>query len=62
MGVTDRRKGGKRTLFLYATLDAKYGMCITDEAEIRKQFLKGEDQESWDALMDLVWDNRQRAT
>src|ERR1700722_65616 len=62
MGVADRRKGGKRTLFLYATLDAKYGMCLTDEAEIRRQFLKGEDQESWDALMDLVWDNRQRAS
>lgn len=57
MGAADRRKGGKRTLFLYATLDAKYGICFADEAEIRKQFLNGEDQESWDALMDLVWDN-----
>jgi hypothetical protein len=38
-------------------LDEKYGMCFTAEAEIRKQFLKGEDQVSWDALMDLVWDN-----
>jgi hypothetical protein len=62
MGVADRRKAGKRTLFLYATLDAKYGTCFTDEAEIRKQFLKGEDQESWDALMDLVWDNGQRTS
>lgn len=56
-GAADRRRRGKRTLFLYAMLDEKYGMCFTDEAEIRKQFLKGRDQVSWDILMDLLWDN-----
>ena len=60
MDVADRRKRGKRTLVLYATLDEKYGSCYTYVADIRKQFLKGEDRESWDALMDLVWDNGQR--
>ena len=60
MGVIDRRKRGKRTLFLYAMLDPKYGFCFTCVSEIRTQFLEGEDQESWDTLMDLVWDNGQR--
>jgi hypothetical protein len=62
MGVANRRKREKRTLFLYATPDSKYGMCLVDKADIRKQFLKGEDQESWDALMDLVWDNGERTS
>jgi hypothetical protein len=55
--AADRRRRGQRTLFLYAILDEKHGTCFTDEAEIRKQFLKGGDQVSWDTLMDLVWDN-----
>jgi hypothetical protein len=48
----------KRRLFPYAVLDDKYGMLLEDEYENQASFFKGDDQKSWERLMEIVEGNR----
>ncbi len=52
----------RRRLFPYAILDDKYGMLFHNEEDNLASFLRGEDQGSWDRLMELVEGNAKEAT
>ena len=51
-----------RILFPYGFLDESYGILIYDELENLAQFLRGEDQRSWDRLVGLVEGNAKKAS
>lgn len=51
----------RRRFFPYAYLDEKYGMFYMDEEKDLASFFNGEDQRSWDRLMELVEGNANEA-
>ncbi|MCJ1426070.1 hypothetical protein MMC29_003972 [Sticta canariensis] len=60
--LTVHRQDPERIALPYAYLDDKYGMLFYDEEESLAAFVGGEDQRSWDRLMELVERNVKEAT
>jgi hypothetical protein len=54
--ILEQDKRGR--LFAYATMDDKYAMCFDDEEEDVDAFLKCEDREAYDGLMQIVEENQ----
>ncbi|MCJ1429981.1 hypothetical protein MMC29_007896 [Sticta canariensis] len=56
------RQDPERIMFPYAFLYDKWGVMLYDESRSLASLLDGEDQRSWDRLMELVKENTKKAT